>query len=525
MSGDHRPRRLVRIAFFAILAVFWALFLVETPETSGALRECFGSEPTIRAVDGKETVGTRGADVIVGTRRGDVIRGRGGADKICAGWGDDVVFGGRGDDQINLGRGDDRAKGGPGDDLIRGTRGRDEIDGNGGRDTLVGGASSDELRGGKNADRLFGNTAADLLRGQSGRDMLDGGKGDDLCFGGSGTDIAENCETSTSAYDACVATPAPLDSYTVFGDRSTWGWVMGDLMKRVRLDARRSLWMFGDTFFGQVDAQGALKPGWAFARNSALLQERGCFTVVMGHDGGAWTPALRPAGWSWPQGALVVEERLFAFALELVKAADDAYPFNFEVVGGTMSVFDIDDLSAPLERFELPAIRGAPFGWGAFIDGGYAYLYAHEQEPLATYVARLPVAQLSRPKQWTFWNGEAWVPGVDRAASIAPHKLRVFQHGGGHRAVTVPLWDQRLHLFRSDSPTGPFELTDVVALDRVMPDVRCYAYQASVVAPLAGEPTTDELTIAVNFLPLSPEETLARVERYGPRLVTVTPSR
>ena len=91
---------------------------------------CLGKPATIVAIEGVETVGTAGADVIVGTDGDDTIRGGGGDDRICAGDGADTVEGGEGKDRLD---------GGPGDDRLFGGAGKDTLDGGPGHDVCKGG--------------------------------------------------------------------------------------------------------------------------------------------------------------------------------------------------------------------------------------------------------------------------------------------------------------------------------------------------------------------------------------------------
>lgn len=86
---------------------------------------CFGRQPTILAVAGRETRGTRGDDVILGTKGRDVIKGLGGNDRVCGAGGNDAVDGGAGNDRLAGDAGNDTLRGGAGRDTLLGGRGRD----------------------------------------------------------------------------------------------------------------------------------------------------------------------------------------------------------------------------------------------------------------------------------------------------------------------------------------------------------------------------------------------------------------
>ena len=92
----------------------------------------------------------------------------------------------------------------------------------------------------------------------------------------------------------------------------------------------------------------------------------------------------------------------------------------------------------------------------------------------------------------------------------------MFSTADGYQAAAVPFLDQRLHLFSSGSPVGPWTLDKIVALDSIAPDTRAFAYE-----PLMVDMTGDDAVFAVNFLPVDPNEVLSDVALYGPRFLRV----
>jgi Ca2+-binding RTX toxin-like protein len=155
----------------------------DQPVRPGERPTCLGSQATIVAEPGTETVGTNGDDVIVGTSGNDRIQALGGDDLVCSLGGDDVVRGGEGNDAVKTGGGKDRVFGEAGNDSLRG---------GGAGDVLRGGADPDRLQGQRGNDRLFGGAANDLLNGGTGRDLLDGNAGVNRCISGT---VLRNCQT------------------------------------------------------------------------------------------------------------------------------------------------------------------------------------------------------------------------------------------------------------------------------------------------------------------------------------------
>ena len=251
--------------------------------------------------------------------------------------------------------------------------------------------------------------------------------------------------------------------------------------------------------------------------NSSLIIQRGdCFTPHATFENGAWVPSVERDVHLWPLEALVRVEELILFTIWVMRDVSKPPGLSFSQHGGVIASYDLDDLAVPRTMvFEVPHVRGNPFGWGALVDGEMAYLYAHE-EPTGTFVARTPLAELTNPDAWEFWVGTSWAPDVASAVPIANDRLRVFATGEGYRAAAIRFMDQRLHLFSSESPAGPWTLDQVISLDPIAPNTHAYAYE-----PLMLGMADQQAVFAVNFLPVDPSETLSDVTLYGPRFMTV----
>src|SRR5690606_34915419 len=72
--------------------------------------------------------------------------------------------------------------------------------------------------------------------------------------------------------------PLQVESITVDEDLNAMmdaqqqGWLGSDVAKSVRLDEHRVLWLFGDTFIGNVE-NGRRQPGARFINNSIGIQD------------------------------------------------------------------------------------------------------------------------------------------------------------------------------------------------------------------------------------------------------------
>ena len=131
-------------------------------------------------VEGVQTMGGAGNDILIGTGGNDVMLGGAGNDLLVGGAGSDALFGQGGNDTLAGGTGSDGLVGGAGNDMLLGGAGND---------LLVGGAGDDSLRGGQGDDTLSGNLGRDTLAGDLGDDLLLAGDEEALLIGGEGTNV------------------------------------------------------------------------------------------------------------------------------------------------------------------------------------------------------------------------------------------------------------------------------------------------------------------------------------------------
>lgn len=298
-------------------------------------------------------------------------------------------------------------------------------------------------------------------------------------------------------------------------------WAAGDLMERVELPDGSALWIFGDSFLGAVET-GALVPGWRFVNSTALRQRGACFELVPGFGGGSWIPSVEAEIVLWPQEALVLGDELFVFSIRIERDPSKPPGLDFRQVGGLIAVYDLDDLSVPRTMvFDVPDLRGNPFGWGALVDDGFVYAYAHE-EPTGTFVARFTVDAVSDPDRWRFWDGSGWVADHERAVPVIARRTRVVADadGDGFVGFSVPVFERDLEVWRAPAPEGPWvrELVVDVEAGGTDPDptVPSWIYE-----PLVIGPVSDAVTIAVNYLPVDPSLIPGQVALYGPRFIEV----
>ncbi|KPI11457.1 protein of unknown function DUF4185 [Actinobacteria bacterium OK074] len=277
-----------------------------------------------------------------------------------------------------------------------------------------------------------------------------------------------------------------------YGDDTsrTDDWTGGDGTHSVRLPDGRVLWLFSDTYLGQVYAppnpvgeshvwRDATAP---LVRNSA---------VVMSRSGRleSTLPAplfADPAAneWRWPVAA-EVEPRSPGSSEQVVRVllwtrTTGAYPWIYGVPTAT----EVATLSLPDLRVESvttvldqrpvtdPAQR-VLFGTTAVSGkGGWTYVFGGDDARAAgqpssrAYVARVPRGGLADPAAWQYWDGGRWATGVQPKAVLGDGRttgvgsaFTVVPDGGAYVLFTMAAGAQGLTNVTSYwacSPTGPW---------------------------------------------------------------------
>ncbi len=232
---------------------------------------------------------------------------------------------------------------------------------------------------------------------------------------------------SWSADEATTAEFARYGNDPLRGD----DWSGGDGTHSVRLPDGRILWLFSDSYLGQVHPPPNLagqpyhwRDGSSpFVRNSA---------VVMSPAGrleqtlpAPLFPDPAPQQWRWPVAAQV-EPRSPGSSEQVVRVllwtrAAAADPWIFGVPMAT----EVATLSLPDLRMEgvvRISDQGAVpdpskrvlYGTTAVSEDGFTYVYGGNDGKAAmrpashAYLARVPGGRLAEPKAWRYWDGTRW---------------------------------------------------------------------------------------------------------------------
>ncbi|MBC9728333.1 DUF4185 domain-containing protein [Streptomyces sp. TRM68367] len=332
-------------------------------------------------------------------------------------------------------------------------------------------------------------------------------------------------------------------------------WTGGDGTHSVRLPDGRLLWLFSDTYLGQV--HGPPNPvGESYAwrettaplvRNSAVVMRDGRLESTLPAP---LFPDPAPNQWRWPVAARVEprspgsSEQVLRVLLwvRTVGAAPWIYgvPTATEVATLTLPGLRVESITKVLDQQLVPdPSRRVLFGTTLVEEDGWTYVYGGDDGRAAArpvshaYVARVPKGRLAEAGAWQYWNGSAWAAagtarprpvlgdgrraGVGSAFSVVRDKgtyvLFTMAAGTGGLTTVTSYW--------ACSPAGPWQ-GPTKQFSPSLPQGQVAAYNPQTHPELSGDGRL-VLSYDVNWLdPTGAQAQLSRnVSLYRPRFVTL----
>ena len=249
------------------------------------------------------------------------------------------------------------------------------------------------------------------------------------------------------------------------------GWIAADATYSILLPDGRTLWLFGDTFIGEVDENNAIIPGSKFIRNSAVIQDGEQLTSLFTgsrSDPSAYIPTAHPdSTWYWPDHGVVENDTLRIFLAKFRHKDNGSEGFNFEHAGNDMANFTYPGLefisTLPVQAH---SINGVLYGDRVLEDSGYFYIYGRgydnpELNIPYPHVARCPKSELMLQK-WEYYNGSGWSDDPLDTKRIndfqVSQQYSVSTHRGKYILLTQDIWlSPDIWSFTSHTPFGPWE--------------------------------------------------------------------
>ncbi|MDN3021991.1 DUF4185 domain-containing protein [Streptomyces sp. S.PB5] len=372
--------------------------------------------------------------------------------------------------------------------------------------------------------------------------------------------------------DAGDCIPHTVDSWSTddrltaefarYGDDATRtdDWTGGDGTHSVRLPDGRVLWLFSDTYLGQVYAPPN-PVGESFTwrdttaplvRNSAVLMRDGRLESTLPAPLFA-DPA--PNQWRWPVAARVeprspgADEQVVRVLLWVRTAAAAPWiygmPTATEVATLSLPDLRVESVTRVMDQQLVPdPSRRVLFGTTLVEDGGFTYVFGGDDgqavsRPVSSaYVARVPEGRLGEPGAWEYWNGSGWASGARPAPVLGDERKRtgvgsafsVVREDGTYVLFTMAAGTAGLTTVTSYwacSPTGPWH-GPTKDFGAALPEGDVAAYNPQVHPALSDSGAGSgggRLVLSYDVNWLEPAAAAAQLNRnvslYRPRFVTL----
>ena len=232
-----------------------------------------------------------------------------------------------------------------------------------------------------------------------------------------------------------------LPSYEALFQR-TEGWTGGDGVFSVRLDSDRILWLFGDTFIG--DIKNGRHVNAVLVNNSIAIQtgrkpSPADIKFFYGESAQGKPEAfVKPQdgiGWYWPYHGVRTEEGLFLFLIQ-VKRAEGPPGFDFKLVATWLVKVPNPDDPPDRWRFMQEKIPWSHekrlFGSSILVKGEECFIYGTVEETIKglsgkkMILAKVPLIQMNDFGRWRFYFRGEWLNDADGAESIAENVANEF---------------------------------------------------------------------------------------------------
>jgi hypothetical protein len=329
-----------------------------------------------------------------------------------------------------------------------------------------------------------------------------------------------------------VSAPPPTvraDDYTSQFDRTS-GWTGADGTYSVPLPNGETLWLFSDTFWGQVAGDGSRAPGVRMVNNT-IARQTPQGTLDFFHGGGDGNPksVFTPPdqkGWFWLHDAVAEHSGDVTVVLGQFEKTDDGGPLGFRNTGAWLADLEMTRSGPQVSSYQrLPHLReGLFFGSSVMRDGETTYIYGVQETANRkdTVLARVVGEKLSETGAWEFFDGQQWNPNLKAVAPIADDvsmEYSVHKTASGEYVMTTQGGglSPDIQLRRAPKPEGPWS-EPVRVWTAPEQDTIDIAYNAKAHPELSDE---RGLLISYNVNSLDWERNLSEADVYRPRFVRV----
>ncbi|MFI6324556.1 DUF4185 domain-containing protein [Nonomuraea sp. NPDC050556] len=305
-------------------------------------------------------------------------------------------------------------------------------------------------------------------------------------------------------------------------------WTGADGTYSVKLPNGRELWVFSDTFLGQVNPDGSRPPvreeggTTVFLNNSFAVERNGRLQTI--HDGTEQDPkAVMPprdgTHWYWAGDAT-----LAGGIVEVTYQEYERYgtgPWDWRWHRNVVARFAPGHLQSPISVHELPSDHSVSWASGIHRNATYTYVYGVEDlgSPKYMHIARVHGKSLLGAWEYLTKDGTWSSTETDSARVMdgVANEYSVSKVGNGYVLIThdtSEVLSPRIVMYTSCSPYGPFTGKTVVY---TTPETggNIFTYNAHAHPEISG----DRLVISYNVNSFVNTDHYRDVTIYRPRFL------
>ncbi|MCW4602888.1 DUF4185 domain-containing protein [Janibacter indicus] len=265
------------------------------------------------------------------------------------------------------------------------------------------------------------------------------------------------CEALTADFD--WATPSPGDDarFELLGP----GWIAGDSTYSVELPDGRTVWLFSDSFIGQVTTDGTPVPGMAMVHNALVAEdEDGRLSTRTSEGPESYFADPDERSYYWVQDAAVQGDELVVFLSRTRQVGSEGFEWSHNAIARVslpdLEVVAIDDPG--------PGADDVAWGAGVLTTSTYTYVYGIEdlEETKHLHLARVPAGSLTDRSTWEYRTADGWTDDVTRSARLSDgvaNELSVSPYRDGYLMIssdTSAPFSPKINAWTACSPEGPW---------------------------------------------------------------------
>lgn len=310
------------------------------------------------------------------------------------------------------------------------------------------------------------------------------------------------------------------------------GFTGGDGVYSVLLPDGRTVWIFGDSFIGNVTPDNRrVKTTPAYIRNSFVIIEDGQLITYQQGDPSEFKSMMIPPEvtdgqlgydehrlWYWPGDGFVENGNLHVFVSKFSQEdLEDMWGFKFE--GTELIEFSLPDFK-PLRFDRFDDLDSIHFGHAVMQTDTHTYIYGLKKDK--PYTARS--ANIKDRDQWEFYNGRDWADTAEDAKPIlnfsGSEQFSVFEWKGTFVMIMQEGdLSNKIYSFTAKTPYGPWGNQQLLYETPKLENCEtCWSYNALAHPQFTEE---DRLLISYNVNSMEMEDHYKNALIYRPRFIRV----